>query len=77
MKSAKFTFDECYDGVSPPPTRVPVPADTLHGAARLCVAGPGAVTVLPPTAAVSVALGTAHGGMFHCARCACWDSPLY
>lgn len=71
-----MTFHEWYDGVSFP-RRAPVPADIPHGAARLAVAGPGEVTALPPTAAVFAALGTAHEGMFHCARYACWDSPLY
>lgn len=56
---------------------VPVPADILHDAARLSVVGPVAVTALPLTAAVSAALGTTRGGMFHCAHYACWDSPLY
>lgn len=56
---------------------VRLPADILHDAARLSVVGPVAVTAPPLTAAVSADPGTARGGMFHCARYACWDSPLY
>lgn len=55
----------------------PVPAEIPHDAARLSGAGPDVVTALLLTTAVSAALDTARGGMFHCARYVCWDSPLY